>query len=241
MLFFCSINVPETECLENMNDKAGKNRAKKKIIIESFAVFLIAMVPIMFKLYDFLPGPSDENALTPISFLGIEIGSNGFDSVETNVWFYTIKLVPLILLLIWFFTSKDWWYHILIIPIATYAFQLFELFFFEDDSVDTENIWWLLPICMVVIPFVYFIRVKLYDKYVHGIDLEAMDAELEVLKSKSDLSDIPDSALLKEDQELIHQESISDELDRKLSTRNLEERIKQFQLRLQSLLNLNNK
>ncbi len=37
---------------------------------------------------------------------------------------------------------------------------------------------------MVVIPFVYFIRVKIYDKYVHGIDLEAMDAELQYYKNK---------------------------------------------------------
>ncbi len=50
--------------------------------------------------------------------------------------------------------------------------------------VDTENVMWLLPICMVIIPFVYFVRVKLYDKYVHGIDLEAMDAELKLYKEK---------------------------------------------------------
>ena len=37
---------------------------------------------------------------------------------------------------------------------------------------------------MVVIPFVYFIRLKLFDKYVHGIDLEAMNAELEYYKNK---------------------------------------------------------
>lgn len=37
---------------------------------------------------------------------------------------------------------------------------------------------------MVVIPFVYFIRLKLFDKYVHGIDVEAMNAELEYYKSK---------------------------------------------------------
>ena len=37
---------------------------------------------------------------------------------------------------------------------------------------------------MIVIPFVYFIRVKLYDKYVHGIDLEAMDVELQYYREK---------------------------------------------------------
>ena len=46
---------------------------------------------------------------------------------------------------------------------------------------------WLLPICIVIIPFVYFIRLKLYDKHVHGIDLESMDEELNVLKAKEEL------------------------------------------------------
>ena len=65
-----------------------------------------------------------------------------------------------------------------------YAFQLFEVVYSEDDYIDTENILWILPVCMVVIPFVYFVRVKLYDKHVHGIDLEAMDAELKYYKDK---------------------------------------------------------
>ncbi|MEO0573492.1 MAG: hypothetical protein AAF039_17450, partial [Bacteroidota bacterium] len=49
------------------------------------------------------------------------------------------------------------------------------------------NLLWLLPICVVIIPFVYFIRLKLYDKHVHGIDLEAMDEELRILKEKEAL------------------------------------------------------
>ena len=78
-----------------------------------------------------------------------------------------------------------WWYHIILIPLCTYAFQIFEVLYYQDEYVDTENILWLLPICMIVIPFVYFIRVKLYDKYDHGIDLEAMEAELQTLKQKN--------------------------------------------------------
>ena len=159
------------------------------------------------------------------------------DSVATNVWFYTGKIVPLMLCVIWFFSSKDWWYHILIIPIATFAFQLFELMFSEDDVIDTENIWWLLPVCMVIIPFVYFIRVKLYDKHVHGIDLEAMDAELQELKNKPDLKETksPNEDL---EVETPPKDSISDEINRKLSTGNLENLLKQLQHRLQDWLHL---
>ena len=65
-----------------------------------------------------------------------------------------------------------------------YAFQIFEAVYYHDEAVDTENILWLLPVCMLVIPFVYFIRLKLFDKYVHGIDLEAMNAELQYYKDK---------------------------------------------------------
>ena len=68
-----------------------------------------------------------------------------------------------------------------------YVFQIFELYTSEDEIVDSDNLLWLLPICVVVIPFVYFIRLKLYDKHVHGIDLDAMDAELQVLKEKEEL------------------------------------------------------
>lgn len=99
-------------------------------------------------------------------------------------WFFVSKFIPLYLLIIWFFTCKHWWYHILLIPICMYAFQLFEVIISPDLNIDTKNVLWLLPVCMVVIPFVYFIRVKIYDKYVHGIDLEAMDAELQYYKNK---------------------------------------------------------
>jgi len=121
-----------------------------------------------------------------------------------------------------------------------YAFQIFEGTFFDDYYVDTQNILWLLPICMIIIPFVYFIRIKLYDKYVHGIDLEAMDAELEALKAKEKINGLSDP-LDENSDETLQNESLAEELDRKLSTRNLEEAAKQFQIRLQNLVNFNNK
>lgn len=168
-----------------MASNNNKRQVKKKIILESILVFFVAITPFLFKVYDYLPDGDPE---ATISFLGITIDSNGFNNVSAYIWFLTGKIIPLYLLVFWFLTSKDWWYHILLIPICMYAFQLFELVFSEDDNIDAENIFWLLPICMAIIPFVYFIRVKLYDKYVHGIDLEAMDAELKVLREKERLS-----------------------------------------------------
>jgi hypothetical protein len=155
-------------------------RAKKRFVTESVLIFLIIAAPFFFKSHDYL---SRDPEVT-IQFFGFVIDRNGFADLYTYGWFLLGKIIPLYLLTIWFFTCKHWWYHILLIPICMYAFQLFEVVYSKDEFVDTENLLWLLPVCMVVITFVYFIRVKLYDKYVHGIDLEAMDVELQYYRDK---------------------------------------------------------
>lgn len=158
-------------------------RARKRIIIESIVAFCIVMSPFIFKSHEYFSEVDGEID----SFLGFMISSNGFSDVSTYVWFIVGKLVPFYLLVIWFFTCKHWWYHIILIPMMMYGFQLFELYFSEDETIDSENLIWLLPLCIIIIPFVYFIRLKLYDKHVHGIDLEAMDEELTILKAKEEL------------------------------------------------------
>jgi hypothetical protein len=165
-----------------LKSKTNK-KARKRIIIESVVAFLIVISPFIFKLHEYLPNDPEAT----VSFLWFEIDNNGFRDVETYIWFLLTKLVPFYLLLIWFLTCKHWWYHTILIPLLMYAFQLFELYFSEDEFIDTDNLLWLLPVCIVVIPFVYFIRLKLYDKHVHGIDLDAMDAELKILKEKEEL------------------------------------------------------
>ena len=158
----------------------NQKKARKRFFVESLLLLFIIGSPFIFKVHEYLP--TDPEAT--LNILGIEITNNGFHDVSIYIWFLLGKAIPLYLLTIWFFTCKHWWYHILLIPVCMYAFQIFEVIYSEDTWVDTENVLWLLPVCMVVIPFVYFIRLKLFDKYVHGIDLEAMNAELEYYKSK---------------------------------------------------------
>ncbi|WP_411030847.1 hypothetical protein [Spongiimicrobium sp. 3-5] len=167
-----------------MKKKSEKEKkARKRFFIESIALLFIILCPFIFKIHEYLPTEPGKT----IEFFGMVIDSNGFINLNTYAWFLLGKFIPLYLLTIWFFTCKHWWYHILLIPICMYAFQIFEVIYSEDLYVDTENILWLLPVCMIVIPFVYFIRIKLYDKHVHGIDLEAMDEELKAYKEKEQL------------------------------------------------------
>ncbi|MCJ7466067.1 MAG: hypothetical protein MUO53_05155 [Maribacter sp.] len=216
-----------------MTDKTKSKRAKRKIFIESILIFFIAVAPFLYKVYDYLP----ENPEETISFLGITIGNNGFADLSTYAWFMMGKIIPLYLMIIWFLTSKNWWYHIILIPIAMYAFQIFEVLYSHDDDIDTENIWWLIPICMIVVPFVYFIRIKLYDKYVHGIDLEAMEAELESLKQKQGYKKPIQQDIL----EANHDENDTDYsnlLNTKLPNNRLENLYRQLQHLLQNWLHL---
>ena len=195
-------------------------------------VFFIAISPFIYKLYDYLP----ENPEATISFLGMTIDKNGFPDISTYAWFLVSKFVPLYLLIFWFLTSKNWWYHIILIPIAMYAFQIFEVIYSDDLYVDTENIWWLLPICMLVIPFVYLIRIKLYDRHVHGIDLEAMEAELHSLKQKQLKGkniEVNRAELPK-----VEYRSLSEWLNQELSTARLEQLFRQFQNNLKNWLHL---
>ncbi len=162
------------------NDLEKRGKARKRLFIESTAIFFIICSPFIFKIHQYLPNNPDET----ISLFGFEFDRNGFADLSTYGWFLINKIIPLYLLTIWFFTCKHWWYHILLIPICMYAFQIFEVIYSDDDYIEIENVLWLLPVCMAVIPFVYFVRIKLYDKHVHGIDLEAMDAELQYYKNK---------------------------------------------------------
>ena len=207
-------------------DIKRQKKTKKRFFIESLAILLIIVSPFVFKLHDHIPEESS------ISILGIEITKNGFQNVSVYIWFLLGKIVPIYLLIIWFLTCKHWWYHILLIPICMYAFQIFEVVFSGDRAIDVENVLWILPVCMVVIPFVYFIRLKLFDKYVHGIDLEAMNAELEYYKNKEQ------EELKRVGIKLYHTspEEVQTDLSNETPKRTLNELMKQLQQAMRSML-----
>nr|WP_299341786.1 hypothetical protein [Allomuricauda sp.] len=158
-----------------------KIRVKRKLIIEGLLTVFIAVTPILHYWWKYLPETAQ------ISFLGVEFTSNGFENVGHAFYYYLLKLVPLLLLIIWFVTCKHWWYHAILIPIAMYSFQFYSVLAYDSDAIDENEILYVIAVTMVVVPIVYFIRVKLVDKHVHGIDLDAMNTELQILKEKEEL------------------------------------------------------
>ncbi|WP_235982826.1 hypothetical protein [Kordia aestuariivivens] len=128
----------------------------------------------MFQLYEYVP--KDTN-IWETSFFTIT--DTNYKNVRVLVWASMNKAIPLLLMILWFLTCNKWWYHVILIPMFMFAFQLFGAINDKSSILDVVEIYWLIPIMMIVIPFVYFIRIKLMDKLVYGIDLKKIDAELE--------------------------------------------------------------
>ncbi|MEM8764331.1 MAG: hypothetical protein AAGD88_10995 [Bacteroidota bacterium] len=159
-----------------------KGKLRKRLLFEGFMTVIVALAPLLTYSHKYFPDGEQV-----IEFLFFTITANGFGDAPTAFYYYLTKIVPLMLLIIWFVSSKNWWYHAILIPMSMYAFQLFSALYNTSDHVDENEIFYVIAVTMVIVPVVYFIRIKLVDKHVHGIDLDAMDTELQILKEKEEL------------------------------------------------------
>jgi hypothetical protein len=153
-----------------LKDQTYQDKGKYSLVHGGIVVLIIACTPILFYLYkDF---PSDTQIWETFLFT---LETN-YTSVYHLAWYLTSKSIPLLLLLIWFFTCKHWWHWIILVPIAMYAFQLWGIIN-ESNKLDEVELIYILPLMMILIPAVYVIRAKLFDK-VRGDDLKSFEEEL---------------------------------------------------------------
>ncbi len=131
---------------------------KNKLILGSIVATLIAITPYLFYLYESVP---DERIWD--TFIG-SYRSGYYESAAIAIWTMMGKIIPLYLLFIWFFTCRHWWFHVLIIPIAMYAYQLFSIINDDIDLMDEYQIMVLIPIMAITIPSIYLIRAKMFNR-----------------------------------------------------------------------------
>ncbi|MCY2687248.1 hypothetical protein [Salinimicrobium sp. TH3] len=157
-------------------------KLKKPLLIRGSSAFLltgsiiaicIAFSPYLFYSYEIFPsGPVWEN-----SFFTYE--SKYYLDVLTAAWTFIGKITPLFLLLIWFFTCKHWWYHVILVPIVMYAYQLVSAIyedFYGEGVIDVNQLIFLAPFFIIILSIVYLIRIKIFDR-VYGIDLTEIERE----------------------------------------------------------------
>ena len=154
----------------------------ESLLTGSLIAAFIAATPYFFYLYEGFP----DVKVWETSFFGFDIRyeSGFYQSVNVAGWLFFSKLIPLMLLLIWFFTCKHWWYHALIIPICMFLFQIYSLFNEDVFYKDSIEIYYLAPLILIAFIFLYTIRMKIFDR-IHNIDL----SELERVSIKGDIKD----------------------------------------------------
>ncbi len=146
----------------------------KFLLTGSILAICIAFSPYLFYLYEIFPtGPVWEN-----SFFTYE--SKYYEDVLTAAWTYLGKITPLFLLLIWFFTCKHWWYHVILVPTTMYTFQLVAAVYEDTQTsggfIDSDQLFYLAPFFILILSIVYLIRIKIFDR-IYGIDLSEIERE----------------------------------------------------------------
>lgn len=149
-----------------------KKKLDKSLIIGSIIATFIAITPFLFSLYENVPSKQ-----TWETFL-FTYTSRGYQDVSIVAWTLTGKLIPLLLLLIWFFTCRHWWYHAILVPILMYSWQIIGLFKEDLSYVDELQLIYLLPVMAVVIPSIYLIRAQMFNR------LNTVDKSMEELEEE---------------------------------------------------------
>ncbi|SDS62683.1 hypothetical protein SAMN04487764_2654 [Gillisia sp. Hel1_33_143] len=153
------------------------------LLTGSIIAFLIAFSPYIFYLYEIFPdGPVWETSL-------FRYESKYYLNVLTAAWTYLGKIMPLFLLLIWFFTCKHWWYHSILIPITMYAYQLFTAvyqdMYLNIEPMDVNGLLYLAPFFLIILIIVYLVRIQIFDR-IYGIDLsELNETDVHVFSKKN--------------------------------------------------------
>lgn len=143
---------------------------RKSLFHGGITVIIIALSPFVFYAYDSFP--ASQVWETPFGLL-----ETGFKSWVVFAWYLLGKIVPLGLLLLWFFTCRHWWHWIILVPIAMYAFQIWAVLRESRGAVDELELVYIVPLLFVLVPFVYLIRAKLFNK-MRGSDLQSFEEEL---------------------------------------------------------------
>jgi hypothetical protein len=149
--------------------------AKRSLFIGGVVVLLIAVAPFIFYSYKSFP----KSQVWETFLFNI---STDFPDWFSYAWYLVGKIVPLYLLLLWFFTCRHWWHWIILVPIAMYSFQLWGLIRESDNQYDVLEIYYIIPLMMVLVPAVYLVRAKLFAK-VRGDDLSSFEEELGAKRS----------------------------------------------------------
>ena len=160
-----------------VKELSSPNQAKvgKGLVTGSIIATCIAITPYLFSLYESVP---QQRLWSTFLFT---YDSTVWEDANYAMWVFTGKLVPLFLLFLWFFTCRHWWYHSLLVPIAMYIFQIFQVFNTENKYFDEFQLIYMIPVMAIVIPSIYLIRARIFNKVNNANkSLEELEEEFKI-------------------------------------------------------------
>ncbi len=169
-----------------LTKERNRTTVRKELIVGSLIATLIAITPYLFYLYESVPEVKVWD-----TFL-FTYDSNYFEDANWVAWVFMGKMIPLVLLFIWFFTCRHWWYHTLLVPIAMYSWQIISLFNDDINYIDEFQLMHMVPIMAIIIPSIYLLRAKMFFKMnSENETLEELEEEF-MIKPKSLIEKISD-------------------------------------------------
>ncbi|MCB4808536.1 hypothetical protein LG651_09745 [Tamlana sp. 62-3] len=167
--------------MQNKQQRLKENRSqfqeaysKNAIIKGSIIATIIAITPYLFSIHLSVPKTQVWDTLF------FTYDSKSWQNANLVMWIFSGKSIPLLLILIWFFTNRHWWYHTLLVPIAMYIYQIFDLFF-QDQELDKFQLIYMVPIMAIVIPSIYLIRAKILNSISQANkSMEELEEELKL-------------------------------------------------------------
>jgi len=145
--------------------------SKKTILYSSIIILAIILCPYLLYAYQYFPESSSWES--PFGIIDVSYYKN----FQHFAYYLFGKAVPLFLLFIWFITNKNWWYHVIIIPISVYMFQLISIINDSMTVVDEMEFIYTVPVTTIIMTILYFIRSQLV------VYLDAMDLKKEMEKN----------------------------------------------------------
>lgn len=165
---------------QRSKEELKSQQPRKNLFIGSLIATFIAITPYIFYLYESVP---DTKIWDTFLFA---YNSGYFESANTAMYFFVSKAVPLLLIFIWFFTCRHWWYHALLVPITMFLYQIFNLFNDDSDIIDEFQLIYMIPVMAVIIPTIYLIRARMFNK-INDVNKSLQDLEDEFKVSPKSL------------------------------------------------------
>jgi hypothetical protein len=155
-------------------------KGSKYLRMDSIVAFAILISPIFFYLYLCFP---DVKIWKTYFFT---YNSHYYNSVYVLMWTFLQKFMFFYLMLIWYFTTKNWWNKIILLPIGMLFYQL--VFIFREDIRTRDEgeleIFFVLFSAIFFCTILIFIRKKL-SFYIDAIELkEAVEIEIEKVRNE---------------------------------------------------------